>query len=488
MTDDAPSSLGAPQPGQSHCPGCGASRSAPPTARAEPDAPHPNSSEPPTRRSGGAFGAGLGLGTATGPDLSPGINPDLGIGVGIAASYGHGHESGLAFDALDDGDGGAADVGPTPSWPRAACGVLLGCATALLHTLFFLLAGVALIPWWLRSSARGRALTLLARWGRRLTKLERMRRSAFFFDRFPQHYEASDQKILGYLATRSYTGVVCGVVVALLGFGGVLAAVLLTEIAQGSLSWAEFFSQVPLGCVLLFLDIQGLDSLAALDARLAHECFGPSERELLRRRIDELATSRAAVVQAVDIERRRIERDLHDGVQQRLVALAMLLGRARRGRHPEQAAALLLQAHQESQDVITELREATWRIYPSALDSLGLEEAIGGVSERCSIPLRLEFDVDRPLPKSVEVAAYFVVSEAVNNAAKHSDATQISVRLALHGAVLVVRIEDNGGGGANPAGSGLTGLRSRVGALDGVLRIDSPLGGPTTLTAELPCV
>lgn len=240
--------------------------------------------------------------------------------------------------------------------------------------------------------------------------------------------------------------------------------------------------------MLLFLDVQGLFSLAALDARIARECFGPSERELLQRRIDELATSRAAVLQAVDAERRRIERDLHDGVQQRLVALAMLLGRARRSRTPERADALLQQAHKESQDVLIELREVAWRVYPTALDNLGLREALGGVSERCSIPIRMDFGLAGPLPQSVETAAYFVVSEAVTNVTKHASATEVFVSVQQYGSVLVVRVEDNGAGGADPAGSGLTGLRSRVGALDGRLHVHSPPGGPTTISAELPCV
>ncbi|KIF06575.1 histidine kinase, partial [Streptomyces sp. RSD-27] len=198
---------------------------------------------------------------------------------------------------------------------------------------------------------------------------------------------------------------------------------------------------------------------------------------------------RAAVLRAVDSERRRIERDLHDGVQQRLVALAMLLGRARRSRErdPERADALLLQAHRESQEVLTELREVAWRVYPSALDSLGLEEALAGVAERCAIPLRTEFDAAGPLPGPVRTAAYFVVCEAVTNAAKHSGASAVSVRVVRRGPVLTVRVEDDGSGGADPSGTGLSGLASRVAALDGLLRVESPAGGPTTVTAELPC-
>ncbi|WP_308288455.1 sensor histidine kinase [Streptomyces macrolidinus] len=192
-------------------------------------------------------------------------------------------------------------------------------------------------------------------------------------------------------------------------------------------------------------------------------------------------------MQAIDTERRRIERDLHDGIQQRLVALGMLLGRVRRGRSPEQADALLRQAHQEAQDMLAELREVTWRIYPSALDSLGLKEALAGVSERSGIPVRTEFEADAELPQPVKVAAYFMVSESVTNAVKHSRATAVFVRVVLRGGMLAVRVQDNGRGGADPSGSGLSGLRSRVAALDGALHVDSPDGGPTTVTAELPC-
>ncbi|GAA2460323.1 sensor histidine kinase [Streptomyces glaucus] len=387
----------------------------------------------------------------------------------------------------DDSGGDDAAAIPPASWPRRSAGTLLGCGTALLGFLHFLVTGTALGPFLLWPHTRTSALHIVLTGARRLTALERARRAVFFGDRFPEHYKASDRKILHYLAVRSCTGLLCGVVIGLLGVGIVLAGLLVRGTVQASLRWDELLTQVLLGGVLLFLDLQGLHSLAALDARIARECFGPSERELLQRRIRELAASRAAVVRAVDAERRRIERDLHDGIQQRLVALGMLLGRARRGRSPEQADALLRQAHEESRDLLAELREVTWRVYPSALDSLGLEEALAGVSERCGIPVRTEFDVGGPLPRPVQTAAYFVVSESVTNAAKHSRATAVSVRVALRGGVLTVQVRDNGRGGANPAGSGLSGLRGRTAALDGVLRVDSPEGGPTTITAELPC-
>ncbi|GAA3924327.1 sensor histidine kinase [Streptomyces gulbargensis] len=388
-----------------------------------------------------------------------------------------------------DGEGGPTTPAVRPGAALRALGVLAGVPTALLAVLHLLLAGGGLGPFLLWPRTRARALAVLVAGARRLAGLERARRAFFFGDRFPTAYETSDRRLLRYVAVRGWTGLVCGVVLGLLGFGAALAALLTAAVLRGSVGWAELLGQLLLGGVLLFLDVQGLYALTALDARLARECFGPSEGELLRRRIDELAGSRAAVVQAVDAERRRIERDLHDGVQQRLVALAMLIGRARRGRErdPGRADALLRQAHEEARGVLAELRDVAWRVYPSALDSLGLEEALGGVAQRCALPLLIRFEVDAPLPRPVETAAYFVVSEAVTNAAKHAAATAVSVRVTLAGGVLTVRIEDDGRGGADPAGSGLTGLRSRVAALDGVLRIDSPLGGPTTLTAELPC-
>ncbi|MFH8260410.1 sensor histidine kinase [Streptomyces roseolus] len=387
------------------------------------------------------------------------------------------------MEAEQGGDGGRFGG-------RRAVGVVAGCLTAPLGLLYFLVAGGALGAFLLWPRTRAYAVGVLGSGARRLVGVERRRRERFFGDRFPEAYEG-EGGAPRYLAVRSATGLVCAVVLALLGFGAVLAVLLVGGVARGTIGAAELLTQLVLGGVLLFLGLQGLFALTALDARLAREFFGPSERELLRRRIEELSLSRAAVVGAVDAERRRIERDLHDGVQQRLVALAVLIGRARRsgGRDPERAAGLLGQAHREAQEVLAELREVAWRVYPSALDSLGLEEALGGVAQRCALPLRIAYEVTGPLPRPVETAAYFVVSEAVTNAAKHSAASAVSVRVAgAPGGPLTVRVEDDGRGGADPAGGGLTGLRGRVAALDGVLRIDSPLGGPTTIVAELPCV
>ncbi|MEU2249898.1 histidine kinase [Streptomyces sp. NPDC019224] len=368
----------------------------------------------------------------------------------------------------------------------AAAGTLLGCATAFAGLVYFAAAGALLGAFLLWPRTRVSARRLLVAGARRLAEVERWRRSVFFGDRFPAH-RASDQQVLRYLAGRVSSGLLCAVVTALLGFGLVLAGLLAVGVARATLGWGELLTQAVLGSVLLFLNVQGLFSLAALDARLAREYFGPGERELLRRRIGELAASRAAVVRAVDRERRRVERDLHDGVQQRLVALAMLLGRARRTRDAGRADALLAQAHREAGEVLAELREVAWRVYPTALDSVGLREALGGVAERCPIPVRVAYEVSGELPSPVETAAYFVVSESVNNAAKHSGAEGIVVSVARRDGVLTVRVRDDGCGGADPDGGGLAGLRGRVAAIDGMLDVHSPAGGPTTVTAELPC-
>ncbi|MFD7619612.1 sensor histidine kinase [Streptomyces sp. NPDC059802] len=380
---------------------------------------------------------------------------------------------------------GAPVAHPRP-WLRRATGALLGCFTALTGLLYFAVPGGLSLPFVLWPRTRLRALALLSAGARGLTGLERLRRSVFFGDVFPAHH-ASDRDVLRYLAARTGAGALYAGVLALLGYGAVLAGLLAAGVARDPTDWQGLLPQAALGGVLLFLDLQGLFSLNALDTRLARDHFGPSERELLERRIAELAASRASVLRAVDAERRRIERDLHDGVQQRLVALAMLLGRARRNRTPEQAELLLRQAHQASQEVLTELREVAWRVYPSALDDLGLEEALGGVAQRCGIPLHMEFALPLPLPRPVETAAYFVVCEAVTNAAKHSRATRIRVGVRGDGSRVSVFVQDNGTGGADPLGGGLSGLRGRVDALDGRLYIDSPCGGPTTITAELPC-
>ncbi|WP_315985181.1 histidine kinase [Microbispora sp. CSR-4] len=189
---------------------------------------------------------------------------------------------------------------------------------------------------------------------------------------------------------------------------------------------------------------------------------------------------------AVGQERRRIERDLHDGVQQRLVALAVLIGRARRGRSPQLLDDLLHQAHEEAQEALRELREVAWRVYPAELDTLGLRESLSAVAERAGMPVTVAYGLAARPPGEVETAVYFVVREAMTNAAKHAAAGQVRVEIVEDGDTIVVRVRDDGRGGADPGGGGLSGLARRVAALDGRFQVDSPPGGPTIVSAELP--
>ncbi|HEY1174820.1 MAG TPA: histidine kinase, partial [Phytomonospora sp.] len=224
----------------------------------------------------------------------------------------------------------------------------------------------------------------------------------------------------------------------------------------------------------------------AAERRLADRFLGPGTAELMRRRIAELTATRSGIVRAVDDERRRIERDLHDGVQQRGVALAMLLGRASHAADPDKAAALVTQAYGESRRLLDELRSVAWRIYPTALDELGLRAALAGVAERSGVPVTVHYGLRARPVSAVETALYFVAREAITNAVKHSGARDILVVLDEDDARVSVSVSDDGRGGADPAGGGLSGLARRVGALDGEFRVTSPPGGPTVVAAYLP--
>jgi signal transduction histidine kinase len=329
------------------------------------------------------------------------------------------------------------------------------------------------------------ALVFARRTAPKLADLER-RRLRTFLD-IDTAEPAGDQAVR-YVAAHVAVGLFGGFVLAWLFYGlgaaAVIGYMLVTGALEWPVDWPELLWSALVGAVLLYIEVQGIIGVAALEAKVARRYLGPSEAELLRRRIDQLAESRAGIVAAVDAERRRIERDLHDGVQQRLVALGMLLGRARR--NPAHADELVEQAHEESRRVLEDLREVAWRVYPAALDSLGLAEALEAVADRSTIPVRIRCAVDRP-PPQVETAAYFVVCEAVTNAAKHSGATMIDVEVTQDEDAVRVLVEDDGVGGADPAGGGLAGLERRVRALDGRFAVRSPHGGPTVISAELPC-
>jgi signal transduction histidine kinase len=196
------------------------------------------------------------------------------------------------------------------------------------------------------------------------------------------------------------------------------------------------------------------------------------------------------VVDAADAERRRIERDLHDGAQQRLVSLAMNLGLARATLKdlPEDARTALAEAHEEAKEALGELRNLVRGLHPVVLEDRGLDAALSGIAARSPVPVRLAVDVPRRVPPTVEAVAYFMVSEALANVAKHAQASAARVDVWLDGALLRLSVADDGIGGADAArGSGLTGLAQRAASVDGGFEIVSPVGGPTAIMVELPC-
>jgi signal transduction histidine kinase len=231
-------------------------------------------------------------------------------------------------------------------------------------------------------------------------------------------------------------------------------------------------------------------AMAAIDAAVGRRLLSLSPQEAVDRRVAQLETSRAAAVDSAEAERRRIERDLHDGAQQRLVSLAMDLGDARERLEsdPEGGRALVAEAHEEAKAALKEIRDLVRGIHPVILEDRGLDAALSAIVARSPVPVRLHVDVAERPPAAVESTAYFVVAEALTNVARHAEATTAAVTIERSGDRLVIEVRDDGRGGANPkAGSGLRGLRDRVQAHQGSMHVVSPPGGPTTLFVELPC-
>jgi len=230
-------------------------------------------------------------------------------------------------------------------------------------------------------------------------------------------------------------------------------------------------------------------ALALADAAVARFLIGSSDRAELTARIGELETSRARVLDAAEAERMRIERDLHDGAQQRLVSLAMELGRARAkfASDPQAAEAIVGQAHEQAKQALAEIRNLVRGVHPPVLTDRGLDAALSGLAALSPIPVSVRADLPVRPPASIEAIAYFVVAEALANVAKHAKASQAEVTVRRSGDTLTLVIRDDGIGGADPSGQGLTGLAARVAGVDGTLLVRSPAGGPTLVEVELPC-
>jgi signal transduction histidine kinase len=244
-----------------------------------------------------------------------------------------------------------------------------------------------------------------------------------------------------------------------------------------------------LGLALLLIAPQLTRGFGRLDAGLSRGLLGPPSD--LVARVKELEDSRERVVDAAEAERIRIERDLHDGAQQRLVALAMELGRAKVkfADDPDGARVLVDRAHAQAKEALTELRNLVRGVHPPVLTERGLDAALSGLAALCPIPVDVHVDVPVRPRTSVEAVAYFVVAEALTNVAKHSRASHAKVMVEGHGfpGTLTVMISDDGIGGAKAESPGLSGLADRVSGVDGRLSVESPAGGPTIIAVELPC-
>ncbi|HLK78952.1 MAG TPA: histidine kinase [Streptosporangiaceae bacterium] len=230
-------------------------------------------------------------------------------------------------------------------------------------------------------------------------------------------------------------------------------------------------------------------AVADLDAGVARILLGPSRAEELQHRVEHLTQTRSGAVDAADAERRRLERDLHDGTQQRLVALAMRLGMARaEPAGATQAHQVIAEAHEDAKAALAELRNLIRGLHPAVLEDRGLDAALSGVAARMAIPVRLTVDMPRRPAATIEAVAYFVVSESLTNITKHAQASQAEVIVQRAGDRLHIIVSDDGVGGADPArGTGLTGLARRAQSVDGTFEVVSPPGGPTVLSVDLPC-
>ena len=242
------------------------------------------------------------------------------------------------------------------------------------------------------------------------------------------------------------------------------------------------------GAILTLLAPWVVRALAACDRGLVRGLLGTSRRTL-EQRAQVLSETRSRTVDASIDERRRLERDLHDGAQQRLVALGMDLGIAldKLDTDPDAAKALLRDAHGDAQLALRELRDLARGIHPAVLTDRGLDAAVSGLAARSSVPVRVRGSLATRPPASVEATAYFIASEALANVAKHANATSAEISMALEDDRLRVEIVDDGRGGADPAGAGLRGLADRAAALDGSFSVESPEGGGTRIVTELPC-
>jgi signal transduction histidine kinase len=255
-------------------------------------------------------------------------------------------------------------------------------------------------------------------------------------------------------------------------------------------TWGEVIPVAVAGLIVLPLAPRVIRAFARLDAATARGLLSPSKTEALEEQIDTLRDTQARSVDIAMADRRQIERDLHDGAQQRLLALGMDLSMAleKFETDPDAARELVDDAHREAQRAVAELRNLARGVHPAVLTDRGLDAALSALAARSPIPVRLDVELrDRP-PASVEATAYFIVAEALTNAARYAHASAVDVRVREINDKLRVEVADDGVGGAvERPGGGLAGLADRALSVEGSLAVTSPAGGPTIVLAELPC-
>lgn len=304
-------------------------------------------------------------------------------------------------------------------------------------------------------------------------------------------------RLILLLAIQTVLGLLNGVVLVLIAVGFVVAWQMVAAASTGQgvpifaadpgeVTWRSVAGYALPGLVLIFLAVSGLAGIAWLGRWAWTALSRPGVGELTRE-VSRLHGTLDDVVAAVDSERRRIERDIHDGVQQRVVGLSILLARAERTDDHDQQRDLQQRARAETQHILDDLRSVAWRTYPHILVRDGLPAALEALRDRTEVPIDLRTDMTRRIDRAAESAAYFVASEAVTNVLKHANADTVSIEVTERERMLTLVVRDDGRGGANPQGPGLSGIASRVAACGGQLRIDSPPGGPTILEAVIPC-
>ncbi|WP_049571133.1 sensor histidine kinase [Streptomyces sp. SBT349] len=257
-------------------------------------------------------------------------------------------------------------------------------------------------------------------------------------------------------------------------------------------SWFTAFLAALTGLVYAGVGLRYGRQLLRLHFLMTRVFIGASEKRLLAQRVARLTETRHDALDNSAAELRRIERDLHDGAQARLVAMGMSLGtvEALIEKDPEQAKRLLAQARENSAEALSELRDLVRGIHPPVLAERGLGDAARALALRMQLPVEVDVELPGRLEEPVESAAYFAISEILTNAAKHAEAERawLDIYYSREDRTLRIAITDNGRGGATPeGGSGLRGLERRLGAFDGVLAVSSPVGGPTLITIEIPC-